>query len=676
MALAPENGPRSRSPRAFRETAYNPPRMTRFQRLSFATVVATYVMVVIGAAVRGTDSGMGCVDWPLCNGRLVPALGDTPAWIEWIHRGWGVLVGLLALAIVIVAFRSYRHNRAILIGSVVALLLTIIQAALGAITVASSNAGDTVVAHMATAMLLLAAFTFVAVRARYPDSLPSRGASQRLTLLIAFTAISLYALLLFGAHVTATSDVPNGGSALIYSDWPTFGGQLIPTFSGDAGVAALQATQFLHRAIAGVVTIILLMTVVVTWRGARGRGWASGAPGIGTLLGLVATAAALFAVEVVVGALQIFTQLAPWAVTLHLALGSAAWGLLAGATFYSYFEARRAGVGETLTGGDGSGHRDPATDGEAPPTETRTPDARRPLRERVNAYVALTKPRIIELLLVTTVPAMVLAAWRGVPGLDPLRFVGLVVFTLVGGTMAAGAANAINCYLDRDIDQLMVRTRRRPLPAQQVAAEDALVFGLALGVVSFAVLAFLVNLVAAFLTLLAIAFYVVVYTMLLKRNTPQNIVLGGAAGALPPVIGWAAVTGDITLPALLLFAIVFYWTPPHFWALSLRIRGDYEAAGVPMFPVAHGVPETTRHIALYSILMVCLTLIFFAVAHMGLLYLAGAILLGGIFLFQAFAMWREGTDRRAVRLYKFSITYLTGLFALIVLDAIFFLPLG
>jgi len=234
--------------------------------------------------------------------------------------------------------------------------------------------------------------------------------------------------------------------------------------------------------------------------------------------------------------------------------------------------------------------------------------------------------------------------------------------------MAAGAANAINCYIDRDIDLLMTRTRRRPLPAHEVEPENALVFGLILGVLAFGVMAFFTNLVAAFLTLVAMAFYVVVYTMLLKRTTPQNIVLGGAAGALPPVIGWAAVTGDISLPALLLFAIVFYWTPPHFWALSLRLRRDYAAASVPMLPVTHGVPETTRHIALYTVLMVCLTLVFFAVARMGLVFLAGAVVLGALFLFQALQMWREGTDARAVRLYKYSITYLTALFALVILD--------
>jgi protoheme IX farnesyltransferase len=295
------------------------------------------------------------------------------------------------------------------------------------------------------------------------------------------------------------------------------------------------------------------------------------------------------------------------------------------------------------------------------------------MRERVSAYVALTKPRIIELLLVTTIPAMVLA-WKTVDGMDPLTFTWLVIVTLIGGSLAAGAANAINCYLDRDIDEIMVRTRRRPLPAHAVAPEDALVFGLILTVISFGLLAVTTNLVAAFLTLLAVGFYVVVYTMLLKRTTPQNIVIGGAAGALPPLIGWAAVTGDITLPALLLFAIVFYWTPPHFWALSLRIRGDYAAAGVPMLPVTHGVAETTRQIALYTILMVALTLVFFAVAEMGLLFLAGALVLGGLFLFQAMAMWREGTDRRAVKLYKYSITYLSGLFLLMILDVAVVIP--
>ena len=277
---------------------------------------------------------------------------------------------------------------------------------------------------------------------------------------------------------------------------------------------------------------------------------------------------------------------------------------------------------------------------------------------------------------------MVLAT-RGCPGsgsgVDWGDWGALVFWTMIGGTLAAGSANAINCYLDRDIDLLMTRTRRRPLPAHQVEPERAVVFGIALGVISFAIMAWFVNLTAAFLTLLAIGFYVVVYTMLLKRSTPQNIVIGGAAGALPPVIGWAAVTGNVGLPAVLLFLLVFYWTPPHFWALSLRIRKDYAAAGVPMLPVVKGIPETTRQIALYTILMVAISLVLFAVGRMGAIYLGAAVVLGAIFLWQAYGLWRRGASEEAstagaIRLYKYSISYLSLLFLAVALDALVLIP--
>ena len=298
----------------------------------------------------------------------------------------------------------------------------------------------------------------------------------------------------------------------------------------------------------------------------------------------------------------------------------------------------------------------------------------------IRAYIALTKPRIIELLLVTTVPAMVLAA-REVPGMGIAEWSWLVVWTLVGGSLAAGSANAINCYLDRDIDELMARTRRRPLPAHKVEPERAVVFGIILGAISLVVMAWFVNLVAAFLTLLAIGFYVVVYTILLKRSSVQNIVIGGAAGALPPVIGWAAITGSVTLPAVILFAIVFYWTPPHFWALSLRIRKDYEAARIPMLPVVRGIPETTRQIGLYTILLVAISLVLFSVARMGLIYLGAAVVLGAVFVWQAYRLWREGSSEErstagAIRLYRYSITYLSLLFLAIAVDALILIPVA
>jgi len=269
---------------------------------------------------------------------------------------------------------------------------------------------------------------------------------------------------------------------------------------------------------------------------------------------------------------------------------------------------------------------------------------------------------------------MVLAT-REVPGMPLPEWVWLTFWTLVCGTLAAGSANAINQYLERDIDQLMARTRRRPLPAHSVTPERAVVFGIVLGAVSVGLMAWTVNLLAAFLTLLAIGFYVVIYTVILKRNTTQNIVIGGAAGALPPVIGWAAVTGNVAMPALLLFLIVFYWTPPHFWALALRIRGDYAAAGVPMLPVVRGIAETSRQIALYTILLVALTAIFAVVARMGLIYAVVAAVFGALFLYRAWVLWRQGTSpeastQQAIRLYRYSITYLTVLFAAVALDTV------
>jgi protoheme IX farnesyltransferase len=221
----------------------------------------------------------------------------------------------------------------------------------------------------------------------------------------------------------------------------------------------------------------------------------------------------------------------------------------------------------------------------------------------------------------------------------------------------------------------MVRTRRRPLPARSVEPDRAVAFGLALTILSFVVLWQFVNLLAAFLTLVAIGFYVIVYTVFLKRTTTQNIVIGGAAGALPPVIGWAAVTGSIAPPAIVLFLLVFYWTPPHFWALALRLRGDYAAAGIPMLPVVRGVPETARQIVLYATITVACSLALFAVARMGLLYLVVAVVLGAIFLWQAAAIWRrasseEASTAGAVRLYRYSITYLTLLSAAVVVDSL------
>lgn len=286
----------------------------------------------------------------------------------------------------------------------------------------------------------------------------------------------------------------------------------------------------------------------------------------------------------------------------------------------------------------------------------------RPARAgRVKAYVALTKPRIIELLLVTTVPTMVVAA-RGWPD------TGLVLATLLGGSLAAGGANALNMYLDRDIDRVMGRTRNRPLVTGEVTPQAALVFALVLEAVAFVELWALVNLPAAVLAVSATAFYVVVYTLWLKRTSTNNIVIGGAAGAVPVLVGWAAVTGSLGLAPWVLFAVIFFWTPPHFWALAIRYRDDYAAAGVPMLPVVRTLSETARQILLYTLVLWAVTVAFWPVGRMGDLYLAAAVLLGAGFTHKAVGLVRDPSPRRAMGLFAFSITYLTLLFAAMAVD--------
>jgi protoheme IX farnesyltransferase len=285
----------------------------------------------------------------------------------------------------------------------------------------------------------------------------------------------------------------------------------------------------------------------------------------------------------------------------------------------------------------------------------------RPWYSSMRAYFALTKPHIIELLLVTTLPAMILAKHRMPPAW-------LILVTLVAGFLAAGGANAINCYVDRDIDEIMPRTRGRPLPQGLIEPRNALAFGVALGCASFVLFAVFVNLLSATLAITALLFYVFIYTLWLKRATPSNIVIGGAAGSFPPLIGWAAVTNQISIPALVLFAIIFVWTPPHFWALSLRYEKDYEAAGVPMLPVARGDDETRRQILLYSLILVPVTLLLVPVGVVGAVYGIAALALGGWFVLQALRLRRDPVNRSPMRLFAYSISYLALLFGAMLID--------
>jgi len=287
--------------------------------------------------------------------------------------------------------------------------------------------------------------------------------------------------------------------------------------------------------------------------------------------------------------------------------------------------------------------------------------ARLSVMERVSAYVALTKPRIIELLLITTLPTMILAE-RGLPG------VWLMVATLLGGALAAGGANAINMYVDRDIDKLMHRTAKRPLVTGVIAPRNALIFAITLEIVAFVELWAWVNLLSAVLAVSATLFYVFIYTLWLKRTSKQNIVIGGAAGAMPVLVGWAAVTNSLAWAPVVLFGVIFLWTPPHFWALAVKYKDDYEAAHVPMMPVVATFRRTATEIIAYTVAMVALTLVLAPVAHLGAVYVVSAAVLGLGFVVMAVRLWIQATPKASMQLFSYSITYLTLLFVMMAVD--------
>jgi heme o synthase len=515
--------------------------------------------------------------------------------------------------------------------AVLAFPLVLAQAGLGAAVVATELEAGWVTVHFVMALLLIADVTYVAGAVVSRDardaSSTDEGTTSRSDLsfsrLAVMTATVVGLLLLVGTYVRASD------AQLVFTDWPLMNGRLVPTLGGAA------TAMFLHRALAAIALLLVLWTAIRA-RNDDGRRV--------TLVRLSTAALLLFVVQIMVGAANVWTRLRPWAVVAHVALSVLIWAtVVALATVASRISIER---------------RQPEPKANEAPREERPS-----LRDTVTAYYRLTKPRIVLLLLITTVPAMLLAA-EGLP--SPW----LILATLAGGALAAGSANSINMYLDRDIDAIMRRTRQRPLPAHAIAPERALRFGFVLGAIAFYFLAVSVNVLAAVLALSAIAFYVFVYTMWLKRTTAQNIVIGGAAGAVPALVGWAAVTGTLAWPAVVLFAIVFVWTPPHFWALAMRFSGDYAAAGVPMLPVVRGEPETRRQILLYSLVLFATTLLLVPVGHMGPVYTTAAVLLGGSFVYRALEVWRRADDARTRRLFTFSILYLAGLFGAVGVDAL------
>jgi heme o synthase len=612
--------------------------VTPFRRLAVVTTAATYVLIAVGGLVRATDSGLGCPDWPRCFGRLTPP-ANLHAWIEHSHRLVAAAVIVLVCLLAVAAWRTGQPRRTRW-AAVAAVGLVLWQALLGAIVVWWKLDAESVTLHLATALALLALLELIAFRARW-GAAERGGRSRGFVRLAAGAAGLVYLQMLVGSTVTGYE------AGLAYRLEV-----LLPDLG--PGVARL---QFAHRLLA----VLAGAAVVATWLAARRSQRAHP-----TVTRLAGYASGLVAVQIGLGVANVANRLSALTVVPHLAVGS----LLFGTVFLLLLHADRfAGRAE------GSGRRGPGNpegvprlvgaQGGAPENraEAVEPAPARSARQSVGAYFALTKPRIIELLLVTTVPTMFVAA-RGVPP------AWLVAATLLGGSLSAASANVINCYLDRDIDRVMRRTAGRPLPAARVDPADALRFGLVLGVAGFIWLWATVNLLSAALATAAILFYIFVYTLGLKRRSTQNIVIGGAAGAVPVLVGWAAVTGRVELPALVLFAIIFYWTPPHFWALSLRFTEDYAAAGVPMLPVVRGPRETSAQILYYTLLLVAVSLLLYPAGRMGLVYLVAALGLGAAFVWRAVELRRDTSGRRAIQLFSFSNSYLALLFLAMAVDAV------
>ncbi len=608
-----------------------------YQRLLVLAAAATYLVIVLGAVVRVTGSGLGCPDWPRCHGQWVPP-PEPAAMLEFSHRLVAALDSALVLAVVGATWLFRRRQATLLVAATALPLLLAGQIALGAVTVALELPPWIVLVHLLTAMAILGLLVWMAVAATTTarEGEPWRPAA-RSTLspsaglrvnsaegmaalsgepslpgrLAVFTTGAAFLLLASGSTVRAT------GASWACAGFPACNGQLLPI-----GAGTLVEVHLVHRLLA--LGFLALLAYFL------GRAWAARAVVPGLRWAVLGTGAAA-ALQLAIGIAGVNTAFPATLRGAHVAAAAALWAGLVVITAALHV-------------------------GQAP-----SPAIGRGALRTVAAYLSLTKPGIIVLLLITTATSMMIAA-RGIPPIP------LMLATLMGGALSAGAANTFNCYLDRDIDALMARTARRPLVAGVLRPGQALRFGLALAMLSVLVLSVLVNWLAAALSLCGLLYYVFVYTCWLKRSTPSNIVIGGAAGAVPPLVGWAAVTGEVSLLAVYLFAVIFFWTPPHFWALALLIRREYERAHIPMLPNVRGEDETRQQIVVYSLVLVGLTLAVVVFRQVGVFYVTAAALLGGVFVYHAVRLLREATQTAARRLFRYSILYLGLLFLALVVD--------
>jgi protoheme IX farnesyltransferase len=597
-------------------TSQNIRQSITLRRVALAAAICVYLVVVSGGIVRVTDSGGACPDWPTCFGQLTPP-AEANAAIDYFHR---LATGLALLFVVGTALLAWkRPQRWSRVGAAMILALSGLQITLGAaislqrwaIPQAWANA-----VHSSLSLLVLGGLAGASVVAFQPGV---NGASLRLSYRSPFgrltwlTLAAVFTLMVSGALVAGS----RSGTACI--GWPLCSGGLASSPAGGIALA--------HRAVVAVAGLLLTVLFWQAWRTQRSQ----------TPV-LVATTAAyvLFVAQALLGA-RMVVGLPISLVVLHEATAVAVWAALV-------VQATAVGLA----------------------ARTRQAEADEAMQVRGRKGLAkdllmLTKPVVVLLLLVTTYAGMVIGArsWPALP---------LTLWTLLGGFMAAGGSGAVNQYIDREDDQKMQRTQKRPIPSGRLTPGEGLAFGVGLTLGSFYLMVAFVNLLAALLTLAGIIYYVLLYSIFLKKTTVQNIVIGGGAGAIPPLVGWAAATGALNIPSLFLFAVVFMWTPPHFWALALVRRKDYARAGVPMLPVVRGEKETRWQIFLYTLELVALTLLLPVFGLGGAVYAVGATMLGGWLLLAAWKVWKHGGNKIAWKMYRYSSMYLAFIFIVLMVD--------
>jgi len=653
-----------------------------FRVLVTASVVATYLLIVVGGLVRASESGLGCPDWPLCHGQAIPLAQLRGATlIEFSHRLITTLVSLLVVATAIVSWRYYRRETQIFRPSVLALGLLAVQIILGGVAVLLELPPTVVGIHLANALLLFACLIAAAlyVVKPWPAENITSAATDRLPRLAVAAVVGTFILIVSGT-VVAGAEAEDACLT-----WPLCNGRLLPIGND------LALLNMIHRYIAGAVGLHILYTLVQAWRTRRTiravavATWATGL---------------LLVAQVAIGAVNVVLDFPVATNVLHLATAAALWAAVVAFTILiketrptpiplaaghqagtaapvrsqtslsAYTEARRDAP---LSAHDALPRAQSGVAVALAPTILPlqlTAPARtgsHSLREAAKAYLLLTKPWIVALLLATTLGAMLLSQ----AGIPELR---IVFLTLIGGWLAASGSGSLNSYIDRDIDKQMARTARRPLPSGQLTSRQALIFGTILTILGIATLALFVNLLSAALALIGSLYYVVVYTLILKRSTPQSVVIGGVAGALPPLVGWTAVTGRLDALALVLALVIFLWTPPHTWALVLMVSKDYERVGVPMLPVAYGLAETRRQIVFYSLLLFGVALLPYLLHDLSIVYLLLALLLNLRFAYLAVKLWHDQTKATARRLYRYSTIYLALMFLVMVIDHAVLLP--